>query len=230
MACLGLWDMFGLRMDAQRVALDDFSDRDDDAVGPFHAACRVRFPMEIQPCRKTRNDAILWKVIYVFTLQNTVIRFSSPSTMFCPAVYLAQPIQGMAWTHSGRFSDPVSSLSGSQRQALADWFSHPKLGMLNARRSQQPNYGWTDGRGVRWLHQPVDWWSTRDTNLSDTGRIPNLPANPVALSLLGRPAKGGASAQAKPRWSWENGVASRCPIRHQHLSCWWMPRCQASSG
>ena len=29
--------------------------------------------------------------------------------------------------------------------------------------------------------------------LSDTGRIPNLPANPIAVSLLGRPAKGGAS-------------------------------------
>ena len=35
MACLGLWEMFGLRMDAERVALLEHADLKDEAVGPF---------------------------------------------------------------------------------------------------------------------------------------------------------------------------------------------------
>lgn len=194
MACLGLWDMFGLRMDAQRVALDDFSGRDDDAVGPFSRSLSSAIPDGNTALSQDPERRNPWKVIYVFTLQSTVIGFSSPSTMFCPAVHLAQPIQGMAWTQGGRFSDPVSSLSGSQRQALADWFSYVKLGMLNAKDLNSQTTAAQMAEVLDGFISQLSGGRLGTPTLSDTGRVPNLPANPVALSLLGRPAKGGASA------------------------------------
>ena len=216
MACLGLWDMFGLRMDAQRVALDDFSARDDDAVGPFSRSLSSAIPDGSTALSKDPEGRNPWKVVYVFNLQNTVIGFSSPSTMFCPAVHLAQPIQGMAWTRGGRFSDPVSSLSGSQRQALADWFSYLRSGMLNARDLQSQTTAGQMAEVLDGFINKLTGGRLGTPTLSDTGRIPNLPANPIAVSLLGRPARA-EPASARPRWNWENGVSS--PQHPGHSGC-----------
>ena len=193
MACLGLWEMFGLRMDAQRVALLEYADLRDEAVGPFSRSLASSLPdgstsLSLQP--DGRNP---WEVTYVFTLQGSVIGFSSPSTLFCPAVHLEEPIQGMAWTGGGRFGNPVDYLGSPQRQALADWFSHVKSGMLQAKDLQSQT---TAGQ----MAEVLDLFITQLTGgrlgtptLSDSGRVANLPNNPVALSLLGRPAKGGVS-------------------------------------
>ncbi len=193
MACLGLWEMFGLRMDAQRVALTDYTGLNDDAVGPFARSLSSTLPDGVTALSREPEDRNPWQVTYVFTLQNTVVGFSSPSTLFCPAVHLAKPIQGMAWSAGGRFTDPVSNLGGMQRQALADWFSHVRSGILNAKDLNSQN---TAGQ----LADVLDGFINKLTggrlstqSLSDNGRIANLPANPVALALLGRPAKGGAS-------------------------------------
>jgi len=193
MACLGLWEMFGLRLDAQRVALLEHADLQDDAVGPFSRSLASSLPdgstaLSLQP--EGRNP---WEVVYVFTLQGVVVGFSSPSTLFCPTVHLPQPIQGMGWTGGGRFSSPVEFLGSPQRQALADWFSHVRNGMLQARDLNSQS---TAGQ----LAEVLDLFINKLTagrigtpTLSDSGRVANLPSNPVALSLLARPAKGGIS-------------------------------------
>jgi hypothetical protein len=194
MACLGLWEMFGLRLDAQRVSLLDHADLQDDAVGPFSRSLAASLPDGGNALSRQPEGRNPWEVVYVFTLQGSVVGFSSPSTLFCPAVHLPQPIQGMGWTNGGRFSNPVDFLGGPQRQALGDWFSHVKNGMLNASDLHSQT---TAGQ----MAEVLDLFINRLTagrigtpTLSDNGRVANLPSNPVALSLLARPAKGGVSA------------------------------------
>lgn len=117
MACLGLWEMFGLRVEAQRVALLEQTELQDDAVGPFSRSLASSLPdgsTAISAHPEGRNP---WEVIYVFSLEGNVIGFSSPSTLFCPAVHLPQPIRGMGWSADGKFSSPLEFLSTPQRQA-----------------------------------------------------------------------------------------------------------------
>jgi hypothetical protein len=193
MACLGLWEMFGLRMDAQRVALLEHAELQDDAVGPFSRSLASALPDSSTALSRQPDGRNPWEVVYVFTLQGSVVGFSSPSTLFCPAVHLPQPIQGMGWTGQGRFSNPVEFLGTPQRQSLADWFSHVKNGMLNARDLQSQT---TAGQMAEVLDLFISRLSGGRLNtptLSDSGRVANLPANPVALALLSRPAKGGVS-------------------------------------
>ena len=194
MACLGLWEMFGLRMDAERVALLDQANLRDDAVGPFSRSLASSLPDGRTALSQDPEGRNPWQVVYVFTLQGSVVGFSSPSTLFCPTVHLPQPIQGMGWTGGGRFSDPVEFLGGPQRQALADWFSHVRNGMLQAKDLHSQT---TAGQMAEVLDQFINRLSggrLGTPTLSDRGRVANLPANPVALSLLARPAKGGVSA------------------------------------
>ena len=193
MACLGLWDMFGLRMESLRVSLQDHADLQDDAVGPFARSLASSRPDGTASLSRHPDGRHPWDVVYVFHLQGVVVGFSSPSTLFCPAVHLSQAIQGMGWTAAGRFSSPVEYLGSQQRMALADWFSHVKTGVLTAPDLHSQT---SAGQLAQVLDDFIDKLSggrlgTR--NLSDTARVQNLPSNPVALSLLARPAKGGAS-------------------------------------
>ena len=193
LACLGLWEMFGLRMDAERVALLEHADLKDEAVGPFSRSLSSSFPDGSTALSRDPEGRNPWQVLYVFTLQGTVIGFSSPSTLFCPAVHLPQSIQGMRWTEGGRFSDPIPFLGDAQRQALADWFSHVKSGMLQANDLQSQT---TAGQMADVLDQFINKLTggrLGTPTLSDRGRVANLPAKPVAVSLLARPAKGGVS-------------------------------------
>ena len=194
MACIGLWDMFGLRMEAQRIALDDLSGMDDDAVGPFARSLSSALPDGSLSLSKDPEGRNPWKIIYVFKLQDTVIGFSSPSTMFCPTVHIADPIQGMPWTQGDKFSDPVSSLNKAQRQALGDWFYHIKQGMLNASDLNSQTMAGQMADVLDEFVNKLTGGKSGTPTLSDNGRIQDLPNKPTALSILGRPAKGGASA------------------------------------
>ena len=109
LACLGLWEMFGLRMDAERVSLQDHTDLRDEAVGPFATSLASSLPDGSAALSRDPEGRNPWNVVYVFTLQGTVVGFSSPSTLFCPAVHLPQPIQGMAWTGGGASVTPLNS-------------------------------------------------------------------------------------------------------------------------
>ena len=193
MACLGLWEMFGLRMDAQRVDLQEHAEQQDDAVGPFSRSLVSSLPDGTTSLYLDPGGRNPWQVVYVFTLQGSVLGFSSPSTMFCPAVHLPQPIQGMGWTSGGRFSNPVGFLGSAQRQALADWFSHVRNGTLMATDLQSQT---TAGQLAEVFDSFISKLGSARSGtptLSDRGRIANLPPNPVAISLLARPAKGIAS-------------------------------------
>ena len=194
MACLGLWEMFGLRMDAQRVALLEHADLRDDAVGSFSRSLASSLPDGSTALSRQPDGRNPWEVVYVFTLQGSVVGFSSPSTLFCPTVHLAQPIQGMSWTGSGRFGNPVEFLGAPQRQALADWFSHVKNGMLNAKDLQSQSTAGQMAEVLDFFISQLSGVRLNTPTLSDSGRVANLPANPVALALLSRPAKGGVSA------------------------------------
>ena len=194
LACLGLWEMFGLRMDAERVSLQDHTGLRDEAVGPFATSLASSLPDGSAALSRDPEGRNPWNVVYVFTLQGTVLGFSSPSTLLCPAVHLPQPIQGMGWTGGGRFSNPVEFLGGQQRQALADWFSHVRNGMLQANDLQSQTTAGQMADVLDGFIKRLSGGQLGTPTLSDRGRVANLPANPVALSLLARPAKGGVSA------------------------------------
>ena len=82
LACLGLWEMFGLRMDAERVSLQDHTGLRDEAVGPFATSLASSLPDGSAALSKDPEGRNPWNVVYVFTLQGTVVGFSSPSTLF----------------------------------------------------------------------------------------------------------------------------------------------------
>ena len=193
LACLGLWEMFGLRMEAQRVSLPEFADQTDDATGPFARSLVSSMPEKSASLSHHPDNRNPWEVVYVFRLQDTVIGFSSPSTLICPAVHISTPIQGMGWTNDGRLSSPVNFLGGPQRQALANWFSHVKNGIMNADDLYNQTTA-SEMAGV--LNQFIQQLNTEHLStptLSDNARIVNLPSRPIAISLLSRPAKGGDS-------------------------------------
>lgn len=193
MACLGLWDMFGLRMESIRVALPEHSDLQDQAVGPFARSLASSRPDGGASLSRYPDGRHPWDVVYVFHLQGVVVGFSSPSTLFCPAVHLPQKIQGMGWTASGRFSSPLDFLGTPQRQALADWFSHVKTGVLTAPDLHSQSSAGQLAQVIDDLVGRLSGIRPGTPTLSDTARVQNLPTNPVALSLLSRPAKGGSS-------------------------------------
>lgn len=193
MACLGLWDMFGLRMESIRVALQDHADLDDDAVGPFTRSLASSRPDGSFSLSRHPEGRDPWDVVYVFHLQGVVVGFSSPSTLFCPAVHLPQPIQGMGWTASGKFGSPLDFLGTPQRLALADWFSHVKSGVLTASDLNSQTSAGQLAQVFDGLIQRLSGGRLGTPTLSDTARVLNLPTKPEALSVLSRPAKGGVS-------------------------------------
>lgn len=193
MACLGLWDMFGLRMESMRVALQDHADLEDDAVGPFTRSLASSRPDSSSSLSRYPEGSHPWDVVYVFHLQGIVVGFSSPSTLFCPAVHLPQPIQGMGWTAAGKFSSPLDFLGTPQRLALADWFSHVKSGVLAAKDLNSQTTAGQLAQVLDKLIQRLSGGHLGNPTLSDTARIQNLPTRPEALAVLSRPAKGGIS-------------------------------------
>jgi hypothetical protein len=193
MACLGLWDMFGLRMESHRVALQDHADLQDDAVGPFARSLASSKPDGTSSLSRHPDGRHPWDVVYVFHLQGVVVGFSSPSTLFCPAVHLPQSVQGMGWTSGGKFCSPVEYLGAAQRLALANWFSHVKTGVLTAPDLDSQNTAGQLAQVLDGLINQLSDGKPGNPTLSDTARVQNLPANPIALSLLSRPAKGGVS-------------------------------------
>ena len=193
LACLGLWEMFGLRMAAQRIDLLEHSTLTDDAVGPFARSLASALPDGSTALSQAIDGRNPWEVVHVFTLQGVVIGFSSPSTLLCPTVHLPSAIQGMGWTSQGSFSSPLKFLGPPQRQALADWFGHLKNGILTARDLQnQATAGQIAGVLQLYITQ-LNTGSIGTPTLSDNGRVDGIPPNPVALALLSRPAKGGSS-------------------------------------
>lgn len=210
MACLGLWHMFGKRMDCTRVALLEHADLQDDAVGPFARSLASSRPDGNAALSRHPDGRHPWDVVYVFDLQQVVVGFSSPSTLFCPAVHLPMAIQGMGWTADGKFSSPVDFLGSSQRLALADWFSHVKTGVLTAPDLHSQTSAGQLAQVLDGLINRLSGGRLGTPTLADTARIQNLPSNPVALSLLARPAK---AYDSHGQATLELGDRKRRPLR-----------------
>lgn len=192
MACIGLWEMFGLRLVAERVSLLEHAAVQDVAVGPFSRSLASSQP-DGNTSLSRHTDRHPWDVVYVFQLEDVVIGFSSPSTLFCPTVHLPKAIQGMGWTAGGRFSSPVSFLAAPQRQALADWFGYVRTGITTASDLQNQSSASQLAEVLGGFIAKLTDGQIGNPMLSDTARVQNLPPRPIALALLSRPAKGGVS-------------------------------------
>lgn len=124
LATVALWEMVGLKMDAERVALTDHTISPDEAVGPFARSLYMSRPSGEKTLYSLADGSNPWEVLHVLKVDDLVIGFTSPATLLCPAVYLGQSIPGMQWTAGGHFSAPTNFLSPQQKQAFADWLSH----------------------------------------------------------------------------------------------------------
>ena len=192
LASVGLWDMVGLKLEAERVFLPDLAAIEDGAVGPFARSLQNAAPNPSQALYQLADGSHPWHQLYVLRLNGQLIGFTSPATLLCPAVHLAGPIPGMNWAANGRFSSPVPFLGGQQKQALADWITHLGDGLLSS--PERPNPAM-----VNQLAAVLQGFATELSGgrsgpaVFSEARVPNLPPKPTALALLARPAQGGSS-------------------------------------
>lgn len=194
-ATVGLWEMFGLKLEAERVSLSAYLPQKDEAVGPFARSLLSATPSPATSLYTLVDGANPWETVYVLRVNGQVIGFTSPVTLLCPAVHLRSGLQGMNWTADGRFDVPTRYLSGPQRQALADWLHHVGQGVLGATAELQNQT--TASQLAEVLGSFVADLSGGRVNsprLSERRGVPNLPPRPTALALLARPAGGGVSS------------------------------------
>jgi hypothetical protein len=193
-ATVGLWEMFGLKLEAERVALADFLGHRDEAVGPFARSLHSASPAPGSSLYTLVDGANPWETVYVLRVNGQVIGFTSPVTLLCPAVHLRSGLQGMNWTAAGRFDVPTRYLSGPQRQALADWLQHVGQGVLGATAELQNQTTASQlSEVLGGFINELTGGRTSSARLSDRRGVPNLPPRPTALALLARPAAGGIS-------------------------------------
>jgi hypothetical protein len=193
LATVALWEMVGLKIDAERVALTDHTSSPDEAVGPFARSLYMSRPSEEKTLYSLADGSNPWEVVYVLKVDELVIGFTSPATLLCPAVHLPQAIPGMKWTAGGHFSEPTSFLSPQQKQAFADWLSHVRREILIAPdRNSQTMASQLAKTFDEFIHK-LTGGKIGNPILSDTS-VANLPPRPRAISLLSRAAKGGDKA------------------------------------
>lgn len=193
-ATVGLWEMFGLKLDAERVSLADYVKVNDEAVGPFAKSLMSSLPSDERSLFSLTDGSNPWNSIHVLKVQEVVIGFTSPTTILCPAVHLSQTIPGMNWTANGTFGDPTPFLSIQQRQALGNWLSHVVVEI-----GREPNL--KSQRMLSHVSEVINGFVStllqggkpENAVLSDK-RVPSLPSQQKAIDILARPAKGGVSA------------------------------------
>ena len=210
LATVGLWEIVGITLEAERVDLNQLSKRDDDAVGSFARALNGQRPPADRAIYELQDGSNPWDSIYVLKADGLVIGFTSPTTLVCPTVRLAGPIQGMRWTAERRFTSPKEYLSTQQRQALADWLAYVAKGLLDAEDLK-------NRKTVSALSDVLNGFINELT----AGRIGNhvlaktnaagLPPRPKALSLLARSA-GMEAAASKSLATVELGDRARRPL------------------
>jgi hypothetical protein len=193
LATVALWEMVGLKLEALRVALTDHTGVQDEAVGPFARSLYGSRPSAEKTLYKLADVTNPWEMVHVLKVDEMVIGFTSPATLLCPAVHLPRAIPGMKWTAGGHFTKPTAFLSPQQKQALADWLSHVRQGILEA----------PDGNSQTMASQLATVFDGFIDNLSggllgnpilSNNRVASLPPWPKAISLLARAAKGGDKA------------------------------------
>jgi hypothetical protein len=193
LATVGLWEIIGVKLEAERVDLRQLADEADDVVGPFARSLTGQKPRADRAIYELQDGSHPWNSIHILKADGLAIGFTSPSTLVCPAVYLGTPLPGMRWTTEGRFSSPTDYLSTQQRQALADWLAYIGSGLLKATDlKSQSTVSALSGVLTGFINQ-LTAGRVGSTALSDKS-VPGLPPRPTALSLLARAA--GAKAAA----------------------------------
>ncbi|MCT0203134.1 hypothetical protein [Synechococcus sp. CS-603] len=189
---MGLWEMFGVKLEAERVSLADLAGVEDGAVGPFSRSLLSSAPAPNQALYRLADGSNPWHQLYILRLNGQVIGFSSPATLICPAVCLPQTIPGMNWSAKGRFSSPTRYLGVPQRQALADWMNHLSVELLAAPDLNSQVMTSQLAEVLKGFINELTGGRGGQAAISET-RVPNLPPKPTVLVLLARPAKGGIS-------------------------------------
>lgn len=193
LATVALWEMVGLKMDAERVALTEHISSTDEAVGPFSRSLYVSRPSGEKTLYNLADGTNPWEVVHVLKVDELVIGFTSPATLLCPAVHLPEAIPGMKWTVGGRFSEPTPYLSLQQKQSFADWLSHVRREILIAPDRNSQFMASQLAKTFDEFIEKLTGGKVENPILSDT-IIGALPPRPRAISLLSRAAKGGDKA------------------------------------
>jgi len=194
-ATVALWEMVGLKLDADRVALTDHTTSSDEAVGPFARSLYVARPSGEKTLYNLADGTNPWEVVHVLKVDDLVIGFTSPATLLGPAVHLPHAIPGMKWTGGGRFSEPTTFLSPQQKQVLADWLSNVRQEILIAPDRNSQTMAAQLAKTFDEFINKLTGGKIGNPILSDK-TVGNLPPRPRAISLLGRAAKGGDKASS----------------------------------
>ena len=195
LATVGLWEIIGIKLEAERVDLSQLAKEEDEAVGPFARSLSGQKPQAERALYALQDGSNPWDSIHILKADGLVIGFTSPATLVCPTVHLETSLHGMRWTEERRFASPESYLSTQQRQALADWISYIKNGLLEAKDLKNQST-------VSSLSEVLSGFINTLTNgrvgspvLTEKG-VPGLPPRPTALSLLARAAGAKAAVSA----------------------------------
>ena len=198
LATIGLSEIIGIRLEAERIDLAELSRKNDEAVGPFARCLSGQKPTADRALYDLQDGSNPWDSIHVLRAGGLVIGFTSPATLVCPTVSLSGSIQGMRWAANKQFSSPTQFLSTQQCQALADWLDHVRLGLLNAEDRKSVE-------AVSALSNVLSSFVTQLTGGSVGCPVlsekiaAGFPARPKAISLLARAA--GIQAEASTSMS-----------------------------
>lgn len=195
-ATVGLWEMYGVKLEAERVALLDHTAKQDEAVGPFARSLFGSKPSGEKALFTLPDGSNPWESVHVLRVNGLVIGFTSPTTVLCPAVHLPTPIGVMRWTSEGSFGVPTTFLGIQQRQSLADWLSHISQGLLKAPDLNSQSMAGNMANVINDFIKSLTGGQVGNPILSEN-RIASLPPLPTAISLLARGAKGGSSASSQ---------------------------------
>jgi hypothetical protein len=195
LATIGLWEIIGIKLEAERVDLDQLSKKNDEAVGPFARSLNGQRPPADRAIYELQDGSSPWDSVHVLKADGLVIGFTSPTTLVCPTVNLAGPIQGMRWTAERRFSSPKEFLSTQQRQALADWLAYVGKGLLDAEDLKSRSTVSALSDVLNGFVNDLTAGRVGSHILSEKS-APGLPPRPKALSLLARGAGMKAAAAA----------------------------------
>lgn len=187
LATICLWEIIGVKLEAERVDIVQLSKQDDEAVGPFARSLNEQKPSADRALYKLQDGTNPWASVHVLKVDGLVIGFTSPSTLVCPTVNLARTIQGMRWTAESRFSSPKKFLSTQQRQALADWLAHVDNGLLDADDLKSQGTVSALSAVLRGFVAELTAGRIGSPVLSEKS-APGLPPRPKALALLARGA------------------------------------------
>ena len=187
LATICLWEIIGVKLEAERVDIAQLSKQDDEAVGPFARSLNEQKPSADRALYELLDGTNPWASVHVLKVDGLVIGFTSPSTLVCPTVNLARTIQGMRWTAESRFSSPTKFLSTQQRQALADWLAHVDNGLLGANDLKSQGTVSAISAVLRGFVAELTAGRIGSPVLSEKS-APGLPPRPKALALLARGA------------------------------------------